>query len=160
MMQHRIETLPETLLVGCCLKMSFSNNRTADLWKSFMPRRKEITHVISSDLFSVQRYPAHFFDGFDPELGFEKWAAVPVRHASILPDGMERMCIPEGLYVVFDYKGSSANAPAVYRWILSEWIPASAYELDNRPHFEILGEKYRNNHPESEEEIWIPIRPK
>jgi AraC family transcriptional regulator len=32
------------------------------------------------------------------------------------------------------------------------------YELDDRPHFEILGDKYKNNDPNSEEEIWIPIK--
>ena len=34
------------------------------------------------------------------------------------------------------------------------------YTLDDRPHFEILGEKYKNQDPDSEEELWIPIKPK
>jgi hypothetical protein len=28
------------------------------------------------------------------------------------------------------------------------------------PHFEVLGDKYKNNDPSSEEEVWIPIKPK
>jgi AraC family transcriptional regulator len=40
------------------------------------------------------------------------------------------------------------------------WLPSSDYVLDNRPHFEILGEKYKINDPESEEKIWIPVRKK
>ncbi len=39
-------------------------------------------------------------------------------------------------------------------------LPNSEYELENRPHFEVLGEKYKNNDPNSEEEIWIPIKKK
>ncbi|MDP5096829.1 MAG: GyrI-like domain-containing protein [Flavobacterium sp.] len=39
-------------------------------------------------------------------------------------------------------------------------MPNSEYQLDNRPHFEILGAKYKNNAPDSEEEIWIPIKRK
>jgi AraC family transcriptional regulator len=39
-------------------------------------------------------------------------------------------------------------------------MPNSDYVLDNKTHFEILGDKYRNNDPESEEEIWIPVQPK
>jgi AraC family transcriptional regulator len=39
-----------------------------------------------------------------------------------------------------------------------EWLPASGYELDDRPHFEILGERYKNNDPDSEEELWFPVR--
>ena len=37
-------------------------------------------------------------------------------------------------------------------------MPASEYILDKRPHFEILGEKYKNDDPASEEEVWIPVR--
>jgi len=37
-------------------------------------------------------------------------------------------------------------------------VPSSDYELDNRPQFEILGQKYKNNDPSSEEEIWIPVK--
>jgi AraC family transcriptional regulator len=39
-------------------------------------------------------------------------------------------------------------------------VPASNYDLDDRPHFEILGDKYKNGDPNSEEDIWIPIKPK
>ncbi|MEP1984886.1 MAG: GyrI-like domain-containing protein, partial [Maribacter dokdonensis] len=41
-----------------------------------------------------------------------------------------------------------------------EWIPNSEYQLDGRPHFEVLGAKYKNNDPNSEEEVWIPIKAK
>jgi len=38
-------------------------------------------------------------------------------------------------------------------YIFSDWLPKSDYELDEKPHFEILGEKYKNDDPNSEEEI-------
>ncbi|WP_371811654.1 GyrI-like domain-containing protein [Flavobacterium sp. M31R6] len=38
------------------------------------------------------------------------------------------------------------------------WIPNSKYDLDHRPHFEILGAKYKKDDPNSEEEIWVPIK--
>ncbi|MEN9524835.1 MAG: hypothetical protein RLZZ256_219, partial [Bacteroidota bacterium] len=34
------------------------------------------------------------------------------------------------------------------------------YLLDERPHVEVMGSKYKNNDPASEEDIWIPIRPR
>jgi AraC family transcriptional regulator len=37
-------------------------------------------------------------------------------------------------------------------------VTNSKYLLDNRPHFETLGEKYKNEDPSSEEEVWIPIK--
>jgi AraC family transcriptional regulator len=57
----------------------------------------------------------------------------------------------------FYYKGSSTDT-RIFQHIFETWLPQSGYELDNRPHFEVLGEKYRNNDPESEEDIYIPIK--
>ncbi|MFT5513068.1 MAG: AraC family transcriptional regulator, partial [Bacteroidia bacterium] len=50
--------------------------------------------------------------------------------------------------------------PKTFGYIFGEWIPNSIYDIDSRPHFEILGDKYKNDHPNSEEEIWIPIKEK
>jgi predicted transcriptional regulator YdeE len=32
------------------------------------------------------------------------------------------------------------------------------YQIDNRPFFEILSEKYKRDAEDSEEEVWIPIK--
>lgn len=58
----------------------------------------------------------------------------------------------------FLYQGPANAGATVFRYILQEWLPASAYMLDNRPHFEVLGEKYTNEGSASEEGIWIPIQ--
>ena len=123
-----------------------------------MPRRREIPSL-TNDLFSMQVYgDAYCFDPVDPEVPFEKWAAVEVAAGELVPAGMESFDLPGGKYAVFTYRGSSAQAAEAFRYIFGTWLPSSGYIVDNRPHFEILGEKYRNNDPESEEEIWIPVR--
>ncbi|HVF97733.1 MAG TPA: GyrI-like domain-containing protein [Flavisolibacter sp.] len=157
----RIETSTQRKLIGKRLTMTFANNQTFKLWQSFMPRRQEIKNTVTSDLFSMQVYPSSFHFTF-PDLSteFEKWAAVEVADLETVPDGMETFILPGGLYAVFDYKGLSTDT-TIFQYIFGVWLPHSkAYALDNRPHFEILGEKYKNNDPDSEEEIWIPIRPK
>jgi AraC family transcriptional regulator len=78
----------------------------------------------------------------------------------MIPKEMEPYLLPEGLYAVFNYKGAASQGANMFRYIFGTWLPASDYLLDNRPHFEILGEKYKNEDPESEEEIWIPIKTK
>ena len=70
---------------------------------------------------------------------------------------MEKFTLEGGLYAVFDYKGLPGN-PEIFQYIFTEWLPGSGYLLDNRPHFEVIGAKYKANSPESEEEIWIPIK--
>ena len=160
LMKPRIETLTEKKLIGRRLVMSFSNNLTYDLWRSFMPHRKEIQSSIGTDLYSIQLYEPLFFENFNPDALFEKWAAVEVTDFESVPGGMEAFRMPGGLYAVFLYKGAPGAASETFRYILGTWVPNSEYTLDNRPHFEILGEKYKKDDPDSEEEIWIPIRHK
>lgn len=64
------------------------------------------------------------------------------------------------MYAVFFYRGNGNNAEETFRYILDTWLTKSEYMLDNRPHFEVLGEKYKKNDSTSEEEIWIPVKPK
>ena len=76
-----------------------------------------------------------------------------------LPEGFTTLLLAEGLYAVFHYKGLNTDT-SIFQYIYGVWLPSSSYVLDNRPHFEVLGEKYKNNDVNSEEEIWIPIKPK
>jgi len=158
-MQPRIENLKEKKLVGKRLTMSLANNKTGELWKSFMPRRREITNNLTNDLISMQVYKLTHFADFKPTNEFEKWAVVEVTDFESVPNDMETFTLTGGLYAVFDYKGSSTDS-SIFQYIFGTWLPNSDYLLDDRPHFEVLGEKYKNADPYSEEEIWIPIRQK
>ena len=75
-----------------------------------------------------------------------------------VPVGMEKLVIPTGLYAVFPFRGSESEVPKMYQYIMSDWLPNSVYELDHRPHFALMGEKYKNNDPDSEEEFWVPVK--
>lgn len=157
-MQPRVETLTGIKLIGMRIIMSFSDNRTRELWTSFMPRKREITNSIGIELYSVEIYPPGFFTKFNPMAVFEKWAATGVTDFGSIPAGMEQLSLPEGLYAVFLHKGSAATGPETYKYIFNTWMPESAYIVDDRPHFAVMGEKYKNDDPDSEEEIWIPVR--
>lgn len=156
-MNPTIKFLSTKKLTGNRLIMSLANNKTGELWQNFMPRRNEIVNKISDDLISLQVYETSYFRNFNPHAKFEKWALVEVIDFENLPAGMETFTLESGLYAVFDYKGSS-NDPSIFQYIFETWLSNSDYLLDDRPHFEVLGEKYKNNHPDSEEEIWIPVK--
>jgi len=142
------------------MTMSYADYRIGELWGSFMPRRKEIKNNLTSDLISLVVYPMSHFVNFKPTNEFEKWALVEVENFDEVPNEMETYNLPSGLYAVFTYKGSSSGASDFFQYIYGEWVPNSNYILDDRAHFEVLGEKYKNNDPSSEEEIWIPIKAK
>jgi len=158
-MKPRIETLNERKLVGKRLRMSLAENRTAELWKGFMPKRKNITNNVTNDLISMSIYSPTYFTEFRLTNEFEKWASVEVSDYDNIPNDLEIFVLTGGLYAVFDYKGSSTDN-SIFQFIFGTWLPGSAYFLDDRPHFEVLGDKYKNNDPTSEEEIWIPVKSK
>jgi len=154
----RIEILKEKKLVGKQLKMNMINNRTFELWKSFMPFKKLIQNQVSTDLISMQIYDKSFdFNKFNPSIEFVKWAALEVSNFEKIPENLETYILKGGLYAVFHYVGSNEFATEIFNYIFNIWIPQSEYNIDQREHFEILGEKYKNNDSNSEEEIWIPI---
>ncbi len=155
--QPEIKILAEKKLVGKRMSMSLVNNKTGELWRTFMPRRKEILNSMGPDFYSIQIYKDSHFDSFKPENEFEKWAVAEVKDFDHIPEGMEAVILPGGTYAVFIYKGLNTDT-RIFQYIFSEWLPASQFVLDNRPHFEVLGDKYKNGDPDSEEEIWIPVR--
>ena len=155
-MQPGLISINEKKLIGQRMSLSLANYNIELLWRKFGTRRQYITNNITSDLFSIAVYEPDFFSDFHPGRAFERWAAMEVKDFDHVPDELETLIVPAGLYAVFNYRGSGKNM-AVFQYILESWLPASGYKLDNRPHFEVLGEKYRHDSLDSEETIWIPV---
>ena len=158
MMNPIIETLTEKKLIGKRLPMSLSVNKTKELWQSFMSQWNEIKNSIGNALYSIQVYDPLYFVNFNPNTEFEKWATIEVTDFYSVPEEMETFILPSGLYAVFLHKGAASEGPKTFQHIYGTWLPNSEYSLDDTPHFEKLGDKYKNDDPNSEEEIWIPIK--
>ncbi|MGV6860446.1 MAG: GyrI-like domain-containing protein [Putridiphycobacter sp.] len=154
----RIENIKDLKVVGVKSKMSFSANTTKLLWQRFMPNLSKIKHRKGTELISIDNYPKSFFTHFNPENQFEKWAAVAIQEfeRDLLP-GFSALTI-KGDYAVFLYKGKPSESQPFFQKIFYEWLPQSKYKLDNRPHFSVMGDKYKGEDSASEEEIWIPIQ--
>ena len=159
-MKPEIVTIPERKLVGMCITTSISFDETAALWQNFMARHKEIKDIAQPGFYSMQIYPEDFkVEEFTEETKFERWAAVEVKHFNDLPAGMSKRILAGGTYAVFTHVGPVKTFVNTSNYIYGTWLPNSKYELDARAHFERLGEKYYGpDHPESEEEIWVPIK--
>ena len=139
-------------------RMSFAAHEPKALWQTFMPRRKEITNAVGTHLYSLEVYDSpDFFTPFNATAFFTKWAAVEVTDYSAVPQGMNKLIVPAGLYAIFTHYGPNIEAAKTYNAIFETWLPASAYKLDHRPHVAVMGDRYKPNDPASEEEIWIPV---
>jgi len=155
-MEPGIKILEPKKLIGIRMEMSLADNRTAILWKQFMPRRSEIKNRATGDFISMQNYGDNW--NFSPDALFEKWAAVEVTSFEEVPPDMETYLLKGGKYAVFIHNGNASEAPETMRYIFGEWLPKSNYVPDNREHFEILPEGYNPLDPEAEEEIWVPVK--
>ena len=145
-------------IIGMHAIMSYTNYDATMVWQRFMPRRKEVSHTLNMDLYSIQVFSKSYWEQFNPSATFTKWVGVPVSQIDRVPIDMDVMIIPAGRYAVFTFVGNEQMAPAFFEKIYGEWLPNSIYDLDDRPHFEILGTKYKRSDPTSEETVWIPIK--
>lgn len=167
-MKNLVSTTPEIkelqpkVLVGVKKEVSVLTMDNVAHWKSFMARREEVVNHIKGEYYSVQVYgDLYSFSNFNPAAKFKKWAAVAVLELQDTPDGMDVLELQGGLYAVFIHKGMAKDFSSTFQYIFSEWMPNSIYQLDNRPHFEFLDERYLGPaNSKSEEEVWIPIKSK
>ena len=144
------------VLCGASEAMSLQTFTPWTLWPRVMPRLAQIRNRSSQDLISLRNFNGIPVFGPQANPNFTYWGGVEVLEAN---KGFEHLEIPAGTYAVFHYKGLSSDS-TIWRYIYSQWLPNSKWELDERPHFERLGSKYKNDYPTSEEDIYIPIRPK
>lgn len=159
-MSPKILEIESRKLVGKCLTTTLSFDDTAVLWKDFMSRHKEIKNRIGSSFYSIQVYPFGLnLEEFTRETQFERWAAIEVESFDEVPEGMKTKTLAGGLYAVFTHVGPIKKFVETSNYIYGSWLPKSKYKLDDRAHFELLGENYYGpEHPDSEEEIWLPVQ--
>jgi len=155
-LKPKIISIKPKKLIGISKEMSLNEDKTFELWKSFMPIRNKVENRVSSDLISLQVYDSTP-SVVNMEAIFTKWAVVEVDSFDALPNDMKTLEIDGGLYAIFHYKGLNTDKK-IFIDIYLDWLPESIYALDNRPHFQVLGPKYKNNDPNSEEDIYIPIK--
>lgn len=159
MQEPRIVTVSDIKLIGKSIQTSLSENRTVELWKSFRPLIKDLPDIENARLFSIQIFEKGLdFESFTPTTRFEKWAAIEINDLIELPDNVDEYIIKGGKYAVFIHKGTASEFPRTSGYIHQKWLPESFYELDDRPHFEVMKPDYNPNDPDAEEEIWIPIK--
>lgn len=157
-----IKELEPKILVGIKKEVSVLTMDNVTHWKNFVSRKDEIVNPIKGEYYSVQYYGKEYsFVNFNPAATFNKWAAIAVTNAEQVPTGMQVLELKGGLYAVFLYQGMAKDFSTAFQYIFTKWLPRSGYQLDQRPHFEFLDDRYLGAaNPDSVEEVWIPIKNK
>lgn len=158
-MDVTIVFVEQRILMGKSVTMSFVNHKTQDLWQSF---RSDITRLgiaIKTPFINLHDYPKDFsFSAFNPSKEFEKWALLEVQENVAIPKDFVKFVLEEGYYATFEYQGLAKDCQMQIQKVFTQWLPNSGYQLDNRPHFEALGEGYHPLDANSRERIFIPIQ--
>ncbi len=129
---------------------------TQFLWESFLQNWK--SKIASCDLISLQVYPEHYFEAYNPELNFVKWAGFIGNQDVEKPEELNKLIVPGGLYAQFEIP-LGTNGFSFFSAVFSQWIPQSGYGISNRPHYEIFDLAYQAKLPGAKERICIPIEP-
>lgn len=158
----RIEDVPEQILAGIKLEMSYAADKTPQLFMSFMPLRNRIPHRANDLIYLVNIFPGELSQqNISFTTRFEKLGAVPVKQKDLLPDELTYYTLPGGTYAVFIHRGPASAFFDTFNFIFGKWIPESEWEYDTTRHrFERIPQGYRPDDPNSEEEIWIPVKAK
>ncbi|MEC3885350.1 GyrI-like domain-containing protein [Halobacillus sp. HZG1] len=159
-MEPKMIVLEEKKMVGKSIRMTLAEDATQELWKSFMPHRQSIPDRVDERLYNLKVFDQGFDPKqFHPSTPFVKWAAVEVLPRTHNEDpGMETLVLKGGLYAVFLHRGPADRFNQTLQYIFEEWLPASAYDLDDRAHFERFTIDYHPADPEAVEEVWIPVK--
>lgn len=153
-MTIQIVQVSEMFVVGISVNMQrHETHKIKTLWQQFSPRKGEITNLVNGKSIALQNFILD--EKGEPNNNFNMWACVEVSNLSDVPSDMEGFTIPKGEYIKVLHKGMDAGK--TYQRIMTEWLPNSGYAIDDRPHFQVMGDKYKNGSPDSEEDFYIPV---
>lgn len=145
-------------LIGKFFPTRLATQNPMTWWKSLRIAANQHGFLQNQGSYSLQKYPSSYFESFNPQKTFEYAPAIPLETGLSTPEGWDMLTIEGGLFAVFVHRGTAETFPQTLGAFFAQWLPQSAYELDDRIHFCFMPPGYQLNDPAAEEEIWIPIR--
>lgn len=149
-MEGKIITIKEFKAVGITYFGDNKKGEITKLWDTFNKQYKQINQKSKTMLcYGICD------DMPDSEGRFHYTACAEVDSFLDLPEGMVTKVVPEGKYVVYTYSGDLKDLGNFYQNIFTKWLPASGYQFDQRPQFELYDQRFMSN---GEFDIYFPIK--
>ena len=159
-MEYKIIQRKEMKLVGVIYHTTM---QTAEgipgLWdKEFIPRAREIKHVVNQNCYGLELYP----DNFTETKQFTYMAAFEVSKIEDVPFNMFGVTLPAATYAVFTIKGKldPKKIMETFQKIYHEWLPASGYDMPYPYDFEFYDDenkRFKPDQDDSELDIYLPV---
>lgn len=121
------------------------------VWAEFMKRYKEIKNYVGG----MKNYGVAVNPNQE-ECTFRYVAAAEVSEFEDIPEGMEKVDVPEETYLVFIHRGKMDKLGETYMKIMQE-IPKTRMKQKEEFWIEYYDHRWRGDKDESIMEIWIPV---
>lgn len=118
--------------------------RLPSLWAAFLPRLAEIPESVRGVCYGVVRSARED----DDELVYD--AAIEVREAGVLPEGMVSFELPATTYAKFTHRGPAKNVDLTVSYAYSTWLARTERRHTYGADLEIYGAGY---HPTRDDSI-------
>lgn len=150
-MEPRIVERAAFTVVGMMVRGKAESNEIPQMWEALNPRVREIQDRTGDDVaYGISTNMDEQTGEFDYIGGFE------VGRVHEIPEGMIRFEVPGGNYAVF--RTTLPRIGDTFMHAYRTWAPQSGYELTGGPDFELYGEEFDPRNPDSEFDVYIPIR--
>jgi AraC family transcriptional regulator len=150
-MEPRIVDHPAFTVVGMKVRGKNENNEIPQMWEALNPRMHEIQDMLGDDVaYGISANMDEQTGEFDYIAGFE------VGRIQEIPAGMVRFDVPGGKYAVF--RTTLPRLGETFLHAYRTWAPQSGYQLTGGPDFELYGEEFDPHDPDSEFEVYVPVR--
>lgn len=149
--QPRIVNRPDFIVAGLKVRAGDQEDIKA-LWAQFAGRAAELRQAaVSGQTYGL-------IDNFDEESGeFDYLAGVEVRAADQAPEDMEVWQLLAQNYAVFPTTLSTLMQTMSQAY--ESWLPGSNYRRAPGPEFELYGDNFEPDDPDSPFQLYIPVEP-
>lgn len=157
----KILELPEIKVAGIRGETTLRDNRLQELWGRANSLYSQIPNrVPNGRAFGIcEACAENTLYTMNDDILFTEVAGTEVSSFEGLTDPFVPKVIPGGRYAVFTHRGTLQMLPQTFDYIWGTWFLTTKEELDWREDFELYDERFLGyNHPDSEVDLYIPVR--
>ncbi len=144
-------------LVGLPFYGEPSGGQFGQSWHRFMQHGQQVPNRLDAKVgYGVEIYGPEFPE----EHKWHYFPSVEVSNLEDVPINLFVKTLPAAKYAVFTAKGGLVKLGETFQYAYMTWLPASEYEVAFPFDFEYYDERFHGDAPESEVDIYIPVKPK
>lgn len=151
----------EALLVGSIIEFkshfvegSDCQTKVVAHWAQFSQRKNTIPHRSNQETTGVVM--SSELDLREEKLTY--FSSVEVTEVNDIPEGLQEMTIPGGLYACFENRGCAQTTGSLMDFVYGIWLDSSGYTRRKGFDLEIFDYRYKQGDPNSISRFLIPVK--